>query len=204
MTLNEMIAEVYTVTKRPDLVSDTLTALRASTLKMHHVDYFYKDILQSVVTLAAADYVGVFDTSLLTKYRSMKFIRKWYPTGTNIQTLLATGKAGLRMARADVDAVIDGYGRDRVNVYYVAGTSVNLKSSDVLGTYLVGWYSSPDINVATYRSFIAEEHPYAIVFDAAATVFKTIGYDEQTALYKQMVAEQIAMLKMTNIEEEGR
>ena len=44
MTLAELIAEAYTLTARPDLVAETASAIRKATLKMHSVDYFYRDL----------------------------------------------------------------------------------------------------------------------------------------------------------------
>jgi hypothetical protein len=64
---------------------------------------------------------------------------------------------------------------------------------------LLGCYLHPDITEESYSSWIADEHPYAIISDAAATVFKMIGFDEQAAYQKQNVTEQIAMLRQNQL-----
>ena len=111
MQLSDMINEVYSITNRPDLVGETLSTIRASTLKMHHTDFYYKDLQQSQLTLQQADYVGVFDTSLLQRYRAMKFIRKWYPTGFNTTTQQYTGVGGKRLEQIDSDLIFDSWQR---------------------------------------------------------------------------------------------
>ena len=62
-----------------------------------------------------------------------------------------------------------------------------------------GCYLNPDITSLNYTSWIALDHPYAIIFDAAATVFKSIGKDEEAAAYRNMVVEQILMIKASNV-----
>lgn len=204
MNLTELQAEIYSLTNRPDLVADTLVAIRAATLKAHHSDFYYKDCQQAVLQLQTPDFVNTFDTTLLLRYRSMAFLRKWYPSGINVQTGLPSGKAGKFLTARGIADVLDSYGRDATETYYIAGTQVNINMKEQLASFLVGWYSHPDISTATYTSWIAQEHPYAIVFDAASTVFKGIGYDEQSTRYGNLVSEQFAELKMSNIEMEVR
>ena len=64
---------------------------------------------------------------------------------------------------------------------------------------LLGAYLNPNISDANFSSWIADDHPYAIITDAAASVFKTIGQDEKAAYFKQDVVEQIALLRQNNI-----
>ena len=77
MTLNELIAEVYTITNRPDLVAQTLTAVRSATLKMHQRDYFYKDIFETAINFSTAAYLQQLEyRTLIHRWRALKYIRK--------------------------------------------------------------------------------------------------------------------------------
>jgi hypothetical protein len=67
----------------------------------------------------------------------------------------------------------------------------------------MGCYLNPDITTAGYNSWIAKDHPYAIVFDAAATVFKAVGKDDEASAYRTMIPEQIAMLRASGINAQG-
>lgn len=49
-SLNSLVSDVYTLTNRPDLVAETALAVKKATLKMHHVDFFARDIWESGIT----------------------------------------------------------------------------------------------------------------------------------------------------------
>jgi hypothetical protein len=53
----------------------------------------------------------------------------------------------------------------------------------------------PDVTEAFYTSWIAQDHPYLLVYEAARTLFKTIGFDEQSAQMDRLVQEQFVILK---------
>jgi hypothetical protein len=88
-------------------------------------------------------------------------------------------------------------------VCYVAGDVIQIKSSTELQYALIGYYQNPDIATDTYDSWIALDHPYAIVSEAVASIFKMIGWDEQANFWKEEVKENIAILRSNNIEAEG-
>lgn len=195
MTLTELQQEVYTLTNRPGLVAETLTAVRSATLKLHQMDYFYKDIVEQGVSFSPAAYVQQLEyRSLFPRWRALKYIRKTDFTGT---------EQGQLYTIITPEAVLDQFGRNQENVCYVAGTVIQIRSSDELQYALIGRYDNPDITVAGYNSWIALDHPYAIVFDAAATVFKAIGDTEKFAAYTQLAAIQAAEVRMSNIQSYG-
>lgn len=202
MTLDELLNEVYALTVRPDLVADTKVCIRAATLKMHSVDFFYKDMQTALVTLPQSSFQFTIDTSQLAQYRAMSFIRKYYPDVVDPLTQTA-GFAGEFLVRKDITDLMDSYRRAISNVWWAAGTNVNVRSAEALDSYMLGYYARPNITDAGFSSWVAVEQPYAIVISAAAMLFKTIGYDEQSQKYGTMETEQIALLKMSNIVPEG-
>lgn len=187
--LQSMIDEVYGLTNRPDLVAETVIAVRAATLKAHHSDFYYKDLFETTITFAEAAYTPAFDyTTTIPRWRAANYMRK-----------VSDGVAGAMLTLVTPQEILDSYGVSYVDIYYIAGLNVQIKSSTEIGKVIVGCYRHPDTAVATYESWIAREHPYAIIFDAAATIFKTIGYDEQNTAYQRMIAEQIGALRAGNI-----
>ena len=196
MTLNELIAEVYTITNRPDLVAQTLTAVRSATLKLHQSDYFYKDIFETGVTFTSAEYLQQLEyRTLVPRWRALKYIRKTdsvgYQDGAFLEVLSVP------------EMVEDAYRINRNDVCYVAGAVVQIRSSTELQYILLGCYLNPDITAAGYNSWIALDHPYAIVFDAASMVFKMIGDTDQFAAYTALAQQQMAELRMSNIQAVG-
>ena len=196
-TFTELVTDVMKLTKRPDLVEETKLAVRQATLKAHHSDYYYKDILEisfrfnTPASLQSLDY-----RALVPRYRSLKYLRRFdasYPDAIPFRFLKIL----------DPNEALDQYSYVQSEVAYVAGSYIQLRGSSDLDGMIMGCYIHPDTTEVSYNSWIALDHPYAIVYEAALTVFKTIGYDEQAAMYERLVAQQLVELKMSNIQAEG-
>lgn len=193
MTLAEIIGEVYLLTGRPDKVSETLSAVKSATLRAHHSDFYYKDLLEAGVQFPTAEYLQTWDyRSTVPNFRSAKYFRKY--TGA---------VAGQKLEMILPEQALDKYGNERQDIWYAAGAFIQLKSSTAEDMYLFGAYVNPDVTQANYQSWIATDHPYAIVYEAAAVIFKTVGKDEEAAQYRVMVAERIRDIQVSNIVSEG-
>ena len=191
MTLTELIAEVYTITNRPDLVGQTLTAVRSATLKLHQSDYYYKDLRETGVSFVSALYVQQLEyRPLFPKWRALKYVRKTDVAGTD---------TGAFLELVVPENVLDNYKQNRNDICYVAGEVIQIRSSTQVQYIILGRYDNPDITQAGYDSWIALDHPYAIVFEAASTVFKMIGDTDQFAAYTQLAAMQLVELRNSNI-----
>jgi hypothetical protein len=195
MTLNELIAEVYTITNRPDLVAQTLTAVRSATLKLHQSDYYYKDLRENGVSFLTAEYLQQIEyRALFPKWRALKYIRKTDSTGQ---------EQGKFLDIIVPENILDEYKLNRVDVAYVAGEVVQIRSSTQLQYTIVGRYDNPDITQSGYNSWIALDHPYAIVFEAASTVFKMVGDTDQFAAYTSLAAMQLIEVRNSNVLAQG-
>ena len=193
-TFTELCDDVYTLTNRPDLVAEVKLAVKAATLKLHQVDFFYKDLYETGISFASSTYAQQLEyRTLLPKYRALKYLRKSDSTGT----------PGMFFGVLTPSEVLDVYGAERVDICYAAGELIQIKSSTEFQYALLGCYLNPDVTEAGFNSWIALDHNYAIVYEAAVTVFKTIGYDEQSATYSKLAAEQLAAIRTSNILAEG-
>ena len=193
-TFAELLDDVYTLTNRPDLIAETKLAVKAATLKLHQSDFFMKDILETGVQFSQADYVQALEyRTLLPKFRSLKYLRKSDASGTvgDFFSILTPAQ------------ILDRYGYQREDICYLAGDLLQVKSSTEIEYGILGCYQNPDITESGFNSWIALDHPYAIVYEAAITVFKTIGYDEQAVVYGRMAAEQLNLVRASNIQAEG-
>jgi hypothetical protein len=195
MTLTELRQEVYNITNRPALVAQTLTAIRSATLKLHQLDYFYKDIVEQGVSFLIPAYLQSLEyRTLFPRWRALKYLRKTDSTGKELGQIYTV---------ISPESVLDQYHADRENVCYVAGAVVQIRSSAQLQYCIVGRYDNPDITEGGYNSWIALNHPYAIVFEAASLVFKMIGDTDQFAAYTGLAAMQAAEVKLSNIQAVG-
>lgn len=191
MTLTELTNSVYSITNRPDLVSQTLLAVQQATLKCHQVDYFWKDLFETGVNFTSgAAYLQQLDyRTLLPRFRALKYIRK-----TDID--LVTGPF---LELIIPELALDDFGSEKTNVCYAAGDVIQIKSNTLLQYIILGCYLNPDITVLGYGSWIALDHPFSIINDAAAQIFKQTGDTEQFAAYTALSREQIQMAINSNI-----
>ena len=196
MNLTELQTEVYTLTNRPDLVAETLSAVRAATLKLHQKDYFYKDIYETGVSFSSAAFQQQLEyRTLIPRYRSLKYLRK-----TDIDGSDTLGFFDIIVP----ENVLDGYALNKNDVAYVAGEVIQFRSSTSFQYIILGCYLQPDITTATYTSWIAIDHPYAIVFEAAATVFKMIGDTEKFAAHSALAQMELQNIIISNVQSTGQ
>lgn len=182
-----LVADVMTLTNRPDLVNETNLAVRAATIKAHQSDDYIKDFAEYSISFSAAGYYQSLDyKSVIPLWRKPRYIRKYDAAG---------GSPGPFLKYIEPEKVTDQFGADRTDVFYVAGSNIQIRSSDSLQYILVGAYINPVVTVPGFNSWIADDHEFAIIYEAVAIIFKTIGYDEQVPIYRGMVAEQLQLLK---------
>lgn len=180
-----LVADVKTLTNRPDLVGETELAVRAATLKAHRNDDYIKDFAEYSVQFSAADFYQTLDyKSVIPLWRKPRYIRKY----------TTAGGPGAFLNYLEPEKVVDSYGESRTDIFYVAGMNVQIRSSDSLQYILLGAYINPDVTPSAFNSWIADDHPFAIIYEAAAIIFKAIGFDEQVVTFRQMVAEQMLEL----------
>jgi hypothetical protein len=190
-TFAELVADVKTFTNRPDLVNETELAVKAATLKAHQSDFYPKDLYETGISWSPVAYTQSLDyRTLIPRWRALKYLRKY----DNDE-----GAAGRFFTVLTPEQVLDDYGIEREDICYLAGEQLEIKSSTEDAYMLLGCYINPNLTSAAFISWIAVEHPYAIVYEAVRSIFKMIGYDEQAAALKQEISEQYALLKNGNI-----
>lgn len=194
MTLTELQDEVYTITKRPDLVAETLLAVRQATLALHQSEFFWKDLQETGISFATTAYTQELEyRSILPQFRAIKYLRKSD----------SAGAVGVFFTVVQPESVLDLYGTDRTDVCYAAGASIEMKSSTQFQYCVLGYYANPIITSGGYDSWIAMDHPYAIILEAAEKVFKMIGKTEEFAAFKFLRDEEKQRLNMSNIQASG-
>ncbi len=188
-SLTSLMSDVYTITNRDDLVAETKLAVKMATLKLHQADQFPRDIFETGIIWNPVDYIQSLDyRTLIPNWRSFKYLRKY-----------ADGAAGQFFEYLTPDQTLDRYLINKENICYTAGSQLEIRSSTQDSTMLIGCYVNPDVTDVGYSSWIADMHPYAIVCDAAATVFLGIGFQEQASAQKNLAAEQLALIRQNNI-----
>ena len=196
MTFEEVVAEVMLLTRRPDLDTRTESAVRAATLKAHHTDFYYKDLMEQSVEFTNPAYIQNFlPTDIFANFRKAKYIRRWLGDATD-------GMPGIFFKFIQIENSIDQYNCIKGEVFYQAGQLLQMRGTCQIDKILFGAYVHPIITpAAAYCSWIAKEMPWAIIYEAARVIFKSIGRDQEAAEMDRLTAEQYTLLKMSYVDD---
>lgn len=195
MTFEEMKDEVISITRRPDLEAKVEAAIKAATLKAHQSDYFFNDLVEVAVEFDAARFIQNFrPKDILPRYRHAKYIRFWEGGAES------SARATVFLDHIQIEEAIDTYGYDKLNVFYFAGELLQIRTRCPVEHVLFGAYQHPIIVEETYNSWIAEEYPYAIVYEAARSIFLATAFQEQSAQMRALVQEEYGILKLSNVD----
>lgn len=176
-----MVADIMTLTNRPDLQGETEIALRTATSTLHGAFNFPRDLATAIVKLPNSSYQVAIDIQVsLPRLRGLSLIRG---LDVNHQPLV----------QPQIDIVEIGdiynpeYGILKSNIAYMGGTSLNVLTNVPLYGFVIDFYQAPQTRREFYNSWIAQLSPEAIVFLAAALVFQTNGNEEKARSYLAMV-----------------
>jgi|TARA_R110000744_G_scaffold62448_2_gene128846 hypothetical protein len=195
MNLTELINEVYVLTGRSDLVAQTKSAVKAATLKAHKSDYYSKDIVETGVQFNAPSYTQCLDYSCVVhNFRSLKYLRRVEGAADDNGTFFEI---------VTPDNILDSYNQNRTDIAYVAGNVLQIRASVTFSKALMGAYVLPTVTDTGYSSWVATNNPFAIIYEACRVIFKTIGFDEQSATFNSLVLEEYNLLKMSGLTDLG-
>ncbi len=204
MNFEQLLEEVYIITNRRDLVAETSSAIRLATLKAHNSDFYSRDIVEIPLKFKEKLFKQSIDLySLACNYRAAKYFR--------LTEVCVEGAEGVEpdvigpiIEMITPDEILDSYGRNRTNVSYVAGRMLEIRATIDFDSAIFGFYVNPIVTPSgSYASWVANIHPGAIINEAARVIFKMIGYDEQSAQYNTLVAEEYALLQITGLSDVG-
>jgi len=168
MTHDELLSEIYFITKRPDLVGQTRSALRTATMFAHRTDNYWRDLVENVlVPISAAEGV-ILTQDYMPRMRSIASI---YPKDGE--------RRGLELECRDIDDLLDEYNSPRRHWFYGHSAGVRYNTSLLLPTLCISYYRDPNVNPVAYDSWIADIYPDVIIKWASALVMRSTGHKEE-------------------------
>lgn len=190
-----LVENVYVLTNRRDLITQTALAVKSATLQLHRRDFFAKDLFESAIQFTTTDYLQSIDyRTLYPRYRSLKYLRKFDATAITYPDY----GMGAFFEIITPEQVLDNYFQTRNDVAYIAGASLNMRSSTALTYAALGMYLNPEVGTPeTYNSWIALEAPMAISYEAASIIQSAVLSDPQRAGTNKALAN-IEMLEIIN------
>ena len=195
MTFAELLSEVYIYTNRPDLVDETKSAVKSATIKWHHSDYYSKDIFETGISFDSEAYKHSLDIySLYSNFRAWKYIKR-------VEN--ADDEEGKFFDIISPEELLDSYGNNRIDVAYVAGRATEIKAAVQFRYLLTGFYVTPIVTEENYSSWIADLHPYIIIYEAARKVLDFTDEMEKANKMARLVREEFPMLKQLGLTDIG-
>ncbi len=215
-TLNSLAADVYTITNRPDLVSETLVSLKKAIRKFHGADTFKRDLatlridMTALTPIAPNQYRWNIPLDTFANFRRFKTIQ--YPTDlvlpvNQVPAPTIDWPGGFHPSRiydeVAADNLFDRYGYEKPNCYFITGNSLNLKSGWYVDFLQFTWYQWPVIGLAAdaLTSWIVNTFPDSVVEEASGAVFKMIGKDNEFNRFSGLFADNLAIIKASDIGE---
>jgi hypothetical protein len=205
MTFDEMVQQVIIKTNRPDMTytqdggsGEIPSAIVAATMSLHHWDgnYFFRDLTSAVVQFSSSSYTQVLDTSPIVGYRAPKLIKRYDPTASTDNNVIVLPTLydpywGIPNPNDDIAIIELGeyidpvWKLERTNVAYQAGSMLNIKSAVPFLYCILYYYINPTVGTisdryAGYNSWIASQHPWAIIYAAVSNIYSDTGQQDQS------------------------
>jgi len=98
----------------------------------------------------------------------------------------------------------DNYGRIVNQIYYLSGDMITIRSVIALTNVLAGFWALPSVDNANYKSWIADVAPYAIIDEASAEIFGSVGDQDEATRRRKMFEGNVALIRVSDIEAAGR
>lgn len=179
-----MLADVISLTSRPDAEGENALALRAATTNMHLTDAYWRDSLTVNVQLPNDSNLVALDVNTL--FPGARGFRTVRPIDIN-GNLVQMGQ-GNEIQIVEMGDIYDPeYGHLRSNIAYTSGSNLVIRCPMSSYGYVVDYMRAPQTTRSLYDSWIAQMYPSGIIFWAAALVFNTNGNEEKAKSYLNQV-----------------
>jgi hypothetical protein len=187
-TWQELLDEIYTLTNRPDLVSETNLALRQAVRSAHKSGKYWRDLVEVDVVISV-DQIQTIDLTLFApRFRGLAYLRP-------------TEYPDLRLDETEITGLLDGDNYAKVNVYWGFGSQLKIRAANPTASYTLAYYQYPVVTpVLAFNSWIAEDHDDLLILWAAMTVLGMIGESEIRGRLEQLATVALANLQQDNVE----
>ena len=174
MTFNELVEAVITNTNRPELLRETKLAVQRSTIKMHQLDFFSNDLTQGSISFTPAINPRIDTTQLGKGFRKLAAIQASIGKGS-FQTL------------GPIDLMTAMETKGQVGYTTIGGSIVIQSGGLSVGQLIFNYYTNPVVDESGFNSWVANNHPFAIIDDASAAVLYSVGNTERGNFFANLV-----------------
>lgn len=174
MNFTEIVAEVTTITQRPDLILHARRAVNSAVNFFCVEANFARDLSEDAFTVSESEYIHSIALSEFERFRKFRYIK---PATHNC------------MVNAISPEDIFKGGQQAKNCYYIVGSEVKINLPYLTPELLIGWFQYPPILTDLEPDFwLLEVSPFMIIDKAAATIFRQIGQNQESGVHEQSAA----------------
>ena len=176
MNFTEVVAEVVSITKRPDKIADIRREVNKAINFCCLETNFANDFFEQELAVDSNSYNLTIDLlNDLTRFRKFIYIRPVDRTAMLCHINPAQAFKG---------------GKERKDSYYVASSTAVIRLSAPTSSLIIGYMQYPPVLTDDSPDFwLLAISPYMVIDLAAAMVFKNIGNNEEyTTHYQQFTA----------------
>lgn len=172
MNFTEAVNEVMLIVKRPDKILNIRSQVNNAINFYSMETTFAFDLQEQAISIPTSDYIHSIALSELTRFRK-------------IQTIRPSGKKNLtQISSSDI---VDECGKDKTDVWYLAGTQINVRLSNTNSQLLLAYFSYPPILTDAAPSYwMLDISPWMVIHRAAGFIFASIGDDDSAKIHKAL------------------
>lgn len=171
----KLYEDVVTLTNRPEMVGETKLAIRNATQYFHMIDFWQRDCIEELKQFSVPNFAFQLDIPTeFARYRKIRYIKKY-----DLTSLVPKEGEFHKISEASPDSLFDRYNSIRSNVFYLAGTNLNIRLNTQESGLLISWYTYPEVEPESYQSWIADMLSSVIVNRAVAEIQNSIGMVEE-------------------------
>ena len=184
MTLDDIVLEVISLSGRPDKEDYIRGQVRSSIMQIHKTASYPRDRVEATIVIATP--TNNMKLALPARFRKFEIVAGALDDGTIIPL---TTKDNFYERRDPTDIVNNSYTAVQ-DMYYLAGTVVNIKSSVYPPNIYMMYFANPDISLTTLETWAMADSGELFVTLALSKVLGFMGNKERAKeLHSQYVVD---------------
>ncbi len=178
MKLQEIVDEVVVTTGRPDRADLCMRAVRAAVTEVHGAANFPRDRVEELFELAEP--LNRIKVNLPPRFKSFEVLGAVTAQGAPV----ALSTDNNQYTRVDPSSILHTHKTNTTDVYYVAGTALNIKSSVKVDNVYALYNRFPEVADTQLETWIMREHDALITGLALYKTYTSLGDNARARLHR--------------------
>lgn len=176
--ITDLLPKVYEQSSHPEMESETVRAIRAAVQYYHKLDFLKFDTKEVAIPWNAT--AGRFEIDTATLLPGFREVEAMHGLDNN-------GNIVARFEETTPDHLFDMNGDRRNNIFYLAGSSIQLITDAAPTQLLVNYFSMPPLGADNLYTWLLPDNEEAIIDFACWKIFGILGQKERIASHQAMV-----------------